>query len=54
MPKREIRNRPELVRQARRPALAAALAETRSRQRRTLLAQLWLARTGLPPAAGTR
>ena len=47
MATRDIRNRAELVRRARRQELAVAVSEARNHERSTLLARLWLERT--PP-----
>ena len=54
MPTRDIRNRPELVRRARRQELADAVSEARHHERSTLLARLWLERTPSRAATGTR
>jgi hypothetical protein len=54
MSKRDIRNRAELVRRARRPELAATVSELRNHERSTLLARLWLERTLSRSAAGMR
>jgi hypothetical protein len=54
MPKLDVRNRADLVREARRIPVARAIGETRLEERRTLLWRLWVARTLAKPAPGIR
>ena len=53
MATRDIRNRAELVRRARRQELAVVVSEARNHERSTLLARLWLERTPPRAAPGT-